>query len=64
MSDVHARYFVSRGSLVGDVRAHGSTSSEQPRGKPLYPIDTMRWSASTMQAPTCVLGSLLRKLAN
>ena len=29
-------------------------------GKPLYPMPTMRLRESTMHAPTCVLGSLLR----
>ena len=54
------RTFVSRGSPDGDFFAQGSELSSQPRGNPLYPMPTITSSAPTMQAPTCLFGSLDR----
>jgi hypothetical protein len=51
----HTGYLVSSVELA--VLSHGSASSLQPLGKPLYPIPIMRFSGSTMQAPTWVEGS-------
>ena len=47
-------------TCVGAVRAHGSASSEQPHGKPLYPMPTIRFVGLTMHAPTCRFGSFER----
>ncbi|KAE9529627.1 hypothetical protein AGLY_011723, partial [Aphis glycines] len=39
---------------------HGKSSSLHPIGIPLYPVPTIFLSGVTIQAPTCVTGSLLR----
>src|SRR4030095_8174208 len=49
-------YLVSRNS---PSLYQGKSSSLQPIGSPLYPAPTILFFSFTIQAPTCVLGSLL-----
>ena len=52
---IHTDLFPGKGYLVSPFsssRPQGNSSSAHPCGKPLYPVERMRFCSSTMQQPT------------